>query len=109
MDKTKIRKNIIRIIKELKKKNKLDRVILFGSFARGDFGKHSDVDIIAISKKFKGIKKLRRSPELYYDIHNNLKLKYDVDIDCYTPEEFNKLKKQITIVREAVREGIEIK
>ena len=35
-------------------------------------------------------------------------LKYPVDFLCYTPEEFNKLKKQITIVREAVENGIEI-
>ena len=41
-----------------------------------------------------------------YDYWN---LNYPVDFLCYTPKEFNKLKNQITIVREAVRDGIEIK
>jgi len=41
-----------------------------------------------------------------YDYWN---LNYPVDFLCYSPEEFNKLKKQITIVRGAVENGIEIR
>lgn len=33
----------------------------------------------------------------------------DLEPLCYTPEEFEKKKKQIGIVSEAVKEGIEIK
>jgi len=32
-----------------------------------------------------------------------------VDFLCYTPKEFDKLKNKITIVKEAVENGIEIK
>ena len=32
-----------------------------------------------------------------------------VDFLCYTPEEFNKLKKRISIVKEAVSNGIAIR
>jgi hypothetical protein len=106
--KERVKEGIIRIIKKLKKKNRLDKVILFGSFARNDFGKYSDVDIIVISEKFKGIKKLKRSPKLYYEIHHNLGLRYDVDIACYTPDEFNSLKNTNFFIKEAVKEGIEI-
>jgi hypothetical protein len=35
-------------------------------------------------------------------------LNYPVDFLCYTPEEFNKLKKEVSIVSEALKEGIEI-
>lgn len=35
-------------------------------------------------------------------------LRYPVDFLCYTPEEFKKLSKQITTVREAVKEGVVI-
>jgi hypothetical protein len=35
-------------------------------------------------------------------------LDYPVDFLCYTPEEFNRMKKQITIVKEAVENGIAI-
>jgi hypothetical protein len=31
-----------------------------------------------------------------------------VDFICYTPEEFEKLKKEVSIVSEALKEGIEI-
>ena len=34
---------------------------------------------------------------------------YDVDIICLTPQELDKKKKEIGIIKEAVREGIEIK
>ena len=35
-------------------------------------------------------------------------LNYPVDFLCYTPKEFNKMKNMITIVREAVRNGMEV-
>ena len=40
-----------------------------------------------------------------YDYWN---LDYPVDFLCYTPEEFEKKKKEISIVKEAVKEGIDI-
>lgn len=108
MDKKKIREEVVKIARKLKERNKLDKVILFGSFARGDFGKYSDVDLIAISKRFNGIEKLKRSPKLYYDIHDKLKLKFDVDIVCYTPEEFQNLRNKSLIIKEASEHGIEV-
>jgi len=39
-----------------------------------------------------------------YDYWN---LDLPVDFLCYTPKEFNKLKKQISIVKEAIENGIE--
>ena len=82
----------------------IDRIILFGSRAKGTFKKNSDYDFILVSKDFKGEKFTDRISKIYPY------WKYNESIEplCYTPEEFNKLKKQITIVREAVREGIEI-
>lgn len=80
------------------------KIILFGSRASGKPRKDSDVDLIIVSEKFNNISSLKRSPNLYleWDLH------HPVDFLCYTPEEFNKLKKQITIVRDAVENGIEI-
>ena len=88
----------------LSKNMNISKFILFGSRARGDNKKNSDVDILIVSPDFEGKKSFKRSPSFYlmwnYD--------YEVDFICLTPEEFNKLKKKVTIVREAVREGIEI-
>ncbi len=77
---------------------------LFGSMASGKVHKYSDVDLVIVSKKFKGKGLLERSPNLYL----KWELEYPVDFLCYTPKEFNKLRKGVTIVREAVRNGIEI-
>jgi len=102
MDKRK--SELISKIREFKKKNKLDRAIFFGSHAKGKAHKWSDIDLIVVSKKFRGKGILRRSPDLYM----KWDLDYPVDFLCYTPEEFNKLSKQVSIVSEALKHGIEI-
>src|SRR3989338_5829633 len=40
--------------------------------------------------------------------HVKHKIGYPVDFICYTPDEFNRLKHEVSIVSEALREGIEI-
>jgi|SRR3989344_6508374 len=102
MDKKKSK--LIKELKEFKKQNNIRQMYLFGSMASGSHHKDSDVDLILVSEKFRGKNVMQRSPPL----HMKWRLKYPVDMLCYTPEEFNKLKRQITIVREAVRSGIKI-
>ena len=77
-------------------------MVLFGSRAWGKPNKHSDVDLILVSEKFRRKRWLNRSPDLYmmWD------LKYPVDFLCYTPEEFERKKKQFGIVQQAVKNGI---
>lgn len=82
----------------------IDKMIFFGSRATGRPNKDSDIDLLIVSKKFRG-KKFRYRPLGFYKYWN---IDHPVDFLCYTPEEFNKLKKQVTIVREAVKEGIVI-
>ncbi len=100
---------IIKQLKEFKKSSKakfyIDKIILFGSAARGEMNEHSDIDLLLVSKKFRD--------KSFFDRPIGLRkfwtLDYPVDFLCYTPEEFEKLKKRVTIVREAVLDGIEIK
>ena len=87
----------------MKKKYPDARIILFGSRARGEALKSSDYDIIVISKAFKNVPFFERPVMLYKFWQGKA-----IDLLCYTPEEFKKKKRQISIVREAVREGIEI-
>ena len=102
------RKKNITLLKEFKKKLSkqisIQKMILFGSRAKGKPHRWSDFDLIIVSKDFKKINSLERGINLY----DYWDLDYPVDFLCYTPEEFNKLKKQITIVREAIKTGIEI-
>jgi len=99
---------IIKILKEFKKRidriAKIDRMILFGSRARGDEKKNSDVDIIVVSKEFKNKKSFRRSPPFYLEWNSE----HDTDIICLTPEELEKKKDQIGIIKTALKEGVEI-
>ena len=90
--------------KIIKNKFDIESVILFGSRVKGTYKKDSDYDFIIVSNDFKGIRFTDRISKIYpYWKYND-----SIEPFCYTTEEFNKLKKQITIVREAVREGIEI-
>jgi predicted nucleotidyltransferase len=76
---------------------KIEKVILFGSRLSGEIDTNSDVDLIVIGEEFRGKEVLKRSSPLYLEWD----LEYAVDFLCYTPEEFDKRKKQIGIVKEA--------
>ncbi len=102
MDKKKSK--LIKQLKGFKIKNNIEKMYLFGSRASGEVHRWSDVDLIIVSKRFKGKGVLKRSPPL----RMKWNLKYPVDMLCYTPEEFKKKSRQITIVSEAVKTGIEI-
>ncbi|MBI4147276.1 nucleotidyltransferase domain-containing protein [Candidatus Woesearchaeota archaeon] len=102
------RKNIDKLKdfkKAVSKEIKLNKMILFGSRAKGKPTRYSDFDLILVSPSFRRKKSFNRP----IGLHKYWHLDYPVDFLCYTPREFNRLKKQITIVREAVKEGIEIK
>lgn len=102
------KETILKKLKEfkgkLKKEFSVDKIIFFGSRANGKPNKDSDIDLIIVSKEFEG-KRFRDRSLGFYDYWD---LDYPVDFICYTNKEFNKLKKQITIVGEAVKKGIEI-
>jgi uncharacterized protein len=103
------KKEDIKIVKTFKERLQkvipIQKIILFGSRAKGKIHEWSDFDLMVVSKSFKGKKSFKRA----IGFHNHWDFDYPVDFLCYTPEEFNKLKNQITIVREAVNNGIEIK
>jgi hypothetical protein len=88
----------------LGKKIFVNKLILFGSRAWGKPQRYSDFDLIVVSKSFRNKDFFERGSQLF----NYWNLNYPVDFICYTPEEFNKLKKGVTIVSKAIREGIEI-
>jgi len=88
----------------LKKKYRVQKLIMFGSRARGDHLKSSDYDFVIVSQDFEGL----RFGERMALVSELWEAPYGLEALCYTPEEFERKSNQITIVREAVREGIEI-
>jgi len=99
MGKKEIIEGVREFKKDVEKEFGIERMFIFGSAARGKMGADSDIDILIVGKKF-----FKRAPGL----RSHWKLGYPVDFLCYTPEEFNRFRKMVTIVKEAAEEGIEI-
>ena len=102
--KTALIKDLKSFRKKVDKDFKLEKVIFFWFPCKGEAHRYSDVDLILVSPKFKKLDFVERGAKMY----NYWNIHYPVDFLCYTPEEFNKLKKQVTIVQEAVKDGIEV-
>jgi predicted nucleotidyltransferase len=82
----------------------ITKMIFFGSMATGEAHKDSDIDLIIVSQSFRRVSFWKRAIALY----DYWDLDYPVDFLCFTPEEFEKKIRGVTIVSEAVKEGIEI-
>jgi len=99
---------IITKLKQIKKAMnriyKIDKIILFGSRVRGEELLTSDVDVIVISKDFSKIP-FRKRPDKFLDFW---RLPVDLEILCYSPEEFKRKSREYGIVRRAIKEGLEI-
>ncbi len=102
--KQKLKKYLQKFADEISPEYSLDSLYLFGSQAWGKPRKDSDVDLLVVSKGFHGKRKLQRAPPLYMKWNLN----YPVDFICLTPQEFNKKKKEISIVQEVIERGIRI-
>lgn len=101
-------KDVKRFKKQIEKKYETKKIILFGSQARGEAHENSDVDLLVVSAKFKGKLALNGMRNLSWEWHRGLKISRPVDFLCYSPDEFEIQRKRITIVKQAVEEGIEI-
>ncbi len=89
-------------IKKLNKKFKLEKVILFGSRARGDYLINSDVDLILVSKDFENLPFRKRMSEVIEYWDENI----DLEVLCYTPKEFKKKVRELGIIHYAIKEGV---
>ena len=93
-----------RFLLRLKREIRPARVILFGSRARGDQRALSDYDLLVVSPRFRGVPWVERAPMVYrlWD------LPLDLEPICLTPEEFRRRRRELSIIGEAVREGIAV-
>lgn len=97
-------KAVQRLQEKVQDEFRFERVVLFGSRARGEAGKWSDVDLLLVSPGFRGKSAAKRGHRLYLAWDLDL----PVDFLCYTPEEFERLRHQVSLVSIALREGIEL-
>jgi predicted nucleotidyltransferase len=76
-------------------------VILFGSYARGQAGEYSDVDLMIVAES--ELPRFKRSRELYKLFRP---YPFGMDLVVYTPEEIEKGKKSpISFISRVLREG----
>lgn len=101
--------NVIRSVERFKEGSKrfgVEKVIIFGSAARGEMNEDSDIDIMVVSRKYGRKHTFKITPKLYEIWHEKERIDYPVDIILISTEEFNELKEKVSIVSEALREGI---
>jgi predicted nucleotidyltransferase len=77
---------------------------LFGSRAKGNFNKDSDIDLIIVSETFKDVPMIRRMSVVLKE----LKFPKHIDVLCYTPEEFERIQNTSAIVKDALLNSVAI-
>lgn len=103
-DKSKLVKALKKFKETLCQKYDIKEMVLFGSQVSGTANEDSDVDLIVVGNEFKDKSPLKRPFDLYLE----WTMDYPVDFLCYTPEEFEEKRNEISIVRHAIHEGITI-
>jgi len=97
----KANKIVKRFINLIIRKFNIKKIIIFGSFARGDYHKGSDLDLIIVGEfKERFIERIAKIIEL-----NDSDL--EIDVMVYTEEEFQKMiKERRPFIVQALEEGI---
>jgi predicted nucleotidyltransferase len=88
--------------------NDLDTVLLYGSYARGDYNEYSDIDVmVLVNCEDERIKELDRE---LCPFESRLCIDYDVDLSVYTKnrEYFDYWKDSMPYFRSIATEGVEI-
>lgn len=100
-----IRQIIFDYIKDLQKEISVDKIIIFGSYAKGTFTKDSDIDIAIFSKNFED---KRRIEAIDYLLEKALKyLSIDLEPIGYGYSEYEK--QENPFIKEIISTGIEMK
>lgn len=88
--------------------NRLDSVILYGSYARGDYNDESDIDImVIINGSPDDLKQFRKS---LVDIASDLSLEYDITVSLllFDSETFSKYKNAMPFLMNVQKDGVKV-
>jgi predicted nucleotidyltransferase len=80
------------------------KVLVFGSRARGEALKHSDLDVLIVADAFRTVPWLERSVR----VHEACDIRFGVELLCYAPEEYARKREELGLVRTASVEGVEL-
>lgn len=84
------------------------KIVLYGSYARGDYDSESDVDIVALVHGDR--KELQKQLRRVWDISGDLELEFGTVLSptVIPYEEFEQYKNDLPYYRNIVKEGVEI-
>jgi len=99
-----VRRFAARYLPRLRRRYRPELVLVFGSRAGGEALAESDLDLLVVSERFRGVSFLERASVLLTD----LDLPFSADVLCYTPEEFARKRREHGIVRLALEEGLRL-
>ncbi|MDP4011460.1 MAG: nucleotidyltransferase domain-containing protein [Candidatus Roizmanbacteria bacterium] len=98
MDTQKIKKPLNTFVKIATKVVSVDKIILYGSFARGDASTWSDIDVVVIGST---------DIDTLYSIADSIDSQFSFDIRSYKRDQFDTIS-PLSIYSEIKREGITI-
>jgi predicted nucleotidyltransferase len=99
-----VRRFRARYLARLERRYRPRLVVVFGSRARGEALVESDLDLLVVSERFRGVPFLERAWRLLAE----LELPFAADVLCYTPEEFARKRRELGIVSLALEEGLRL-
>lgn len=80
------------------------KVIVFGSRVRGEALRDSDLDLLIVAEGFRGVPWLERPVRVMEECD----IRFAVELLCYTPEEYERKRQELGIVRTASEEGVDL-
>ena len=88
--------------------DKIDKILLFGSYARGDYNEESDIDIMVLVKC--GDDEIKKLRERFISAGSDLDLEYNIYISImvFNLDYFNYWKDVMPLFRNVVKEGVGI-
>lgn len=99
-----VRRFAARYLPRLRQRYRPELVLIFGSRAGSEALAESDLDLLVVSERFRGVSFLERASALLAE----LDLPFPTDVLCYTPEEFARKRREHGIVRLALEEGLRL-
>jgi predicted nucleotidyltransferase len=78
-----------------------DKIILFGSYARGDYNRNSDIDILILKRDLK--KEREIASNLYIEFFNK-KITIPVDIIAMDYDKYNRLSNDIGYIYKTIKQ-----
>lgn len=99
-----LRRFAAQYLPRLQRRYRPNLVLVFGPRVGGEALAESDLDLLVVSERFRGVPFVERASTLLAD----LDLVLPADVLCYSPEEFARKRHELGIVSLALKEGVRL-